>query len=102
MGTISELDWTGLGTIAYTKLKIYMRARTSTQPTPRPLPLYNQCYTKSNCAYYIYDRKWYDYAKQLDTWFDFNNDAVIKILPIDYNAAGNFQSLIGDPVTGYR
>jgi len=61
VGAISGLDWTGMywtgmdwtGThcrtnIVYTKLKIYMHARTSTQPMPRPLPLYNQCYTKSN------------------------------------------------------
>jgi len=37
-----------------------------------------------------------------NTWFNFNNDAVIRILPSDYNTAGDFQSLIGDPVMGYR
>jgi len=26
-------------------------------------------------VYYINDRKWYDYTKQLNTWFNFNNDA---------------------------
>jgi len=46
-------------------------------PTPHPLPLYNQCYTKSNCGYYINDRKWYDYAKQhlvqLQQWCSHQN-----------------------------
>jgi len=44
------------------------------------MALYNQCYTKS---------KWYDYAEELNTWLNFNNDAVIRILPIDYITAGN-------------